>query len=53
MSITGEYGVVRCGKCNTIRNEMVLDTQEQRKEKGAVKCTHCGVYCATDKDGED
>ena len=41
-----------CGvKIKWIKNEIILDTQEQRKAKGAVKCS-CGVYCATDKEGE-
>jgi DNA-directed RNA polymerase subunit RPC12/RpoP len=52
MSIIGEDGFVRCGKCNTkTRIDMVLDTQDQRKAKGAAKCPHCGVYCATGKEG--
>ena len=31
--------------------DIALDTQEQRKGKGAIRCS-CGVYCATDKEGE-
>lgn len=30
----------------------VLDTQEQRKAKGAKKCVTCGCYCATETEGQ-
>jgi hypothetical protein len=42
---------VFCEKCNTRKIDVVLDTQEQRKAKGAAICPHCGVFCATDKEG--
>lgn len=33
-------------------NNCVLDTQEQRKSKGANICPHCGCFCATKTEGE-
>lgn len=49
-----EFGISENFGCiygTSHKNEMVLDTQEQRKSKGALKCS-CGSYCATDKEGE-
>jgi hypothetical protein len=30
----------------------ILDTQEQRKSKGAIVCSKCGCFCATEQEGK-